>query len=159
MRPARSRCAAAAVAVGLALLGALLPAGPASAGLVPPPPPVPGPVVAVPDVSLPYRIGPTATPDCTAVASFKVSASGQLTAIVTAVVTGRCKGSEWVTCDVTLLGASQVLGRTRDQGLTECRAEVSFTGLQKTVYVNVGQVGYTASYPAFLYADVRTTVP
>lgn len=151
MRSARSRTAAAAVALGLALLGALLPAGTASAGSVPP---VPG--TAVPDV--PGRVRPTAG-DCTADASFSVSASGELTAIVTAIVTGHCRGAEWVTCDVTLVGASQVVGTNRDAGLTDCRVELSFVGLQKTPYLNVGQVGYTASYPAFLYTDVATTVP
>jgi hypothetical protein len=155
MRSARSRAAAAAATLGLALLAALLPAGTASAG--PTPPPVP--VVGVPAVELPSRIGPTATPDCAAHASFSVSASGELTAIVTAIVTGHCRGSEWVTCDVTLVGANQVLGTNRDAGLTDCRVELSFPGLQKTPYLNVGQVGYTASYPAFLYSDVATTVP
>jgi hypothetical protein len=157
MRSARSRCAAAAVTLGLALLGALLPTGTASAGAILPPLPAPGPL-GVPGVMMPDRIRPTAS-DCSANASFSVSASGELTAIVTAIVTGHCRGSEWVTCDVTLIGANQVLGTNRDAGLTDCRVELSFPGLQKTPYLNVGQVGYTASYPAFLYADVATTVP
>jgi hypothetical protein len=154
MRSARSRTAAAAFALGLALLGALVPAGTASAGSIAPPLPVPG----RPGVALPDRIRPTAG-DCTADASFSVSASGELTAIVTAIVTGHCRGAEWVTCDVTLVGASQVVGTNRDAGLTDCRVELSFVGLQKTPYLNVGQVGYTASYPVFLYTDVATTVP
>jgi hypothetical protein len=139
----RSRCAVAAATLGLALLGALLPAAPAAAAGPVPPPPVVVPVAV----------------ECTAHASFATSASGEFAATVTAIVVGHCRGAEWVTCDVTLVGANRVVGTNRDAGLTDCRVELTFQGLQKTAYLNLGQVGYTASYPTYLYSDVATTVP
>jgi hypothetical protein len=101
----------------------------------------------------------TTSLDCTADASFVTHPSGTFTAMITAIVVGHCRNAAWVTCDVTLVGATSVLGTNRDAGMTDCRVELTFDGLQRTPYVNLGQVGYTDSWPAYIYSDAAATLP
>jgi hypothetical protein len=137
VRSPRPRSALAAVS--LAVLAALLPAAGAAAA----------------EPAIP----PLVTPDCTAVASFEKFVTGELSVTVTAIVTGHCREAEWVTCDVTLIGATAVIGRRRDGGMQDCEVRLAFNGLQATPYVNIGQVGYSASDPAYIWTNVAYTVP
>ncbi|HEU0131421.1 MAG TPA: hypothetical protein VFQ85_10585 [Mycobacteriales bacterium] len=120
-----------AAALGAAPLALLLPAPAASAVLVVP---------------------------CTALVTATSRHVGTTGTVVTATVEGHCRGTDWITCDVRIAGATGVLASNRDSGITNCVATVSMTGVAFTPYLAVGQTGYTDSYPAYVYSDATPVV-